>query len=281
VGEGEGMYRLHIHVTTEKRYEPIDYVMGIGTITKIAMENLIAQMDEVNKKSAGNRIELVNIEAGQIAVVSVSPGPGLSRVFASLGVAAIVEGGQTMNPSTKDILDAFENLPTEKVIILPNNKNIILAAQQAKDVTVKHVEIVPTLNIPQGLAAMMHHNPDGHLETIADKMTRAINDVTAIEITVATRSVEIDRVVVQQGQVIALVNGKLAVSTDSVENACLQALEKVKASNYELITLFFGEEMPAAEANRIVDVIRSAHPSQEIELQDGGQPNYQFIMSVE
>ncbi len=281
VGEGEGMYRMHIHVTTEKRYEPIDYVMGIGTITKIAMENLIAQMDEVNKKSAGNRIELVNIEAGQIAVVSVSPGPGLSRVFASLGVAAIVEGGQTMNPSTKDILDAFENLPTDKVIILPNNKNIILAAQQAKDVTVKHVEIVPTLNIPQGLAAMMHHNPDGNLETIAGKMTRAINDVTAIEITVATRSVEIDRVVVQQGQVIALVNGKLAVSTDSVENACLQALEKVKASDYELITLFFGEEMPAAEANRIVDVIRSAHPSQEIELQDGGQPNYQFIMSVE
>ena len=139
VGEGEGMYRMHIHVPTEKRYEPIDYVMSLGTITKIAMENLIAQMEGIDHKASSARIELANIEPGQIAVVAVSPGAGISRVFASLGVAAIVEGGQTMNPSTKDILDAFENLPTDKVIILPNNKNIILAAQQAKDVTVKKV----------------------------------------------------------------------------------------------------------------------------------------------
>jgi hypothetical protein len=281
VGEGEGMYRMHIHVPTEKRYEPIDYIMGLGTITKIAMENLIAQMDDINSKSAGNRIELANIEAGQIAVVSVSPGAGLSRVFASLGVAAIVEGGQTMNTSTKDILDAFENLPTDKIIILPNNKNVILAAQQAKEVTVKQVQIVPSRNIPQGLAAMMHLNPDGDLETIAGKMGRAINDITAIEITTATRSVEIDGVTVEQGQVIALVNGKLAVSTGSVEDASLKALEKANASDFELITLFYGEDMPVAEANRIVDVIRAAHPSQEIELQDGGQPHYQFIISVE
>ena len=134
---GEGMYRMHIHVPTENRNKPIDYIMELGTITKIAMENLLAQMDRINKKSGRNRIELANIEPGQIGVVSVSPGPGISRVFASLGVAALVEGGQTMNPSIKDILDAFENLPTDKIIILPNNKNIILAAQQAKEVTVK------------------------------------------------------------------------------------------------------------------------------------------------
>lgn len=281
VGEGEGMYRMHIHVPTEKRYEPIDYIMGLGTITKVAIENLVAQMDEINRRSAGTRLELANIEAGQIAVVSVSPGPGLSRVFASLGVASIVEGGQTMNPSTKDILDAFENLPTDKVIILPNNKNIILAAQQAKEVTVKHVQIVPSRNIPQGLAAMMHLNPDGDLETVVGKMQRALEDVNAIEITTATRSVEIDGVTVEQGQVIALVNGGLAVSTSSVEDACLKALEKAKASDCELITLFYGEDMPVSEANRIVDAIRSAYPSQEIELQDGGQPHYQFIISVE
>lgn len=281
VGEGEGMYRMHIHVPTEKRYEPIDYIMGLGTITKVAMENLVAQMDGINARSAGSRLELTNIEAGQIAVVAVSPGAGLSRVFASLGVAAIVEGGQSMNPSTKDILDAFENLPTDKVIILPNNKNIILAAKQAKEVTVKQVQIVASHNIPQGLAAMMHLNPDGDLETVAGKMGRALDDVVAIEITTATRSVEIDGVIVEQGQVIALVDGRLAVSTDSVENACLKALEKAKASEAELITLFCGEEMPIAEANRIVDVIRAAHPSQEIELQDGGQPHYQFIISVE
>jgi len=281
VGEGDGMYRMHIHVPTEKRYEPIDYIMGLGTITKVAIENLIAQMDTIDRQAKSKRLELAPIEAGQIAVVAVSPGIGISRVFASLGAAAIVEGGQTMNPSTKDILDAFENLPTDKVIILPNNKNIILAAQQAKDVTVKHVEIVPSRNIPQGLAAMMQLNPDGELEAVASKMKQTIEHVIAIEITTATRSVEIDGVTVEKGQVIALINGKLEVSTDSVEGACLQALEKAGAADYELITLFYGEDLLLAEANRIADVVRAAYPKQEIELQEGGQPHYQFIISVE
>ncbi len=281
VGEGEGLYRMHIHVPTEKRYEPIDYIMGLGTITKIAMENLLAQMNMLDRKAAADRVELAKIEAGQIAVVAVSPSAGLSRIFASLGVAAIVEGGQTMNPSTKDIIEAFENLPTDKIIILPNNKNIILAAQQAKEVTVKQVEIVPSRNIPQGLVAMMHLNPDGDLATVAAKMNRAIEDVVAIEITTATRSVEIDGVAVEKGHVIGLINGKLSVSTDTVEDACLQSLEKANASSLELITLFYGEDMPVSDANRIADVIRAAYPSQEIELQDGGQPHYQFIISVE
>jgi uncharacterized protein len=281
VGEGDGMYRMHIHVPTEKRYEPIDYVMKLGTITKIAMENLIAQMDKINGTAAGDRIELANIEPGQIGVIAVSPGRGISRVFASLGVAAIVEGGQTMNPSTKDILDAFENLPTDRIIILPNNKNIVLTAQQAKDVTVKNVYLVPTRSIPQGLAAMMHLNPDGDTEAVAVRMIKAIDDVTTIEVTTSTRTVEIDGVSAEEGHVIALVNDKLAVSAESVELACLGALEKAKASDYELITLFYGGDISSMEANRIADVIRAAYPTQEIELQDGGQPHYQFIISVE
>jgi DAK2 domain fusion protein YloV len=281
VGEGEGMYRMHIHVPTEKRYEPIDFVLTLGSITKIAMENLLAQMKGVNAKSSNTRIELAKIEPGQIAVVAVSPGVGISRVFASLGVAALVEGGQTMNPSTKDILDAFENLPTDKVIILPNNKNILLAAQQAKDVTVKKVFVVPSRSIPQGLAAMMQLNPDGETEAVAAKMTKAIEDVITIEVTTATRTVEIDGVSVEQGQVIALVNGKLAISAVSLEQACLGALAHAHAENFELITLFHGEDLPTTETNRIVDVIRATYPGQEIELQDGGQPHYQFIISVE
>ena len=281
VGEGEGMYRMHIHVPIEKRYQPIDYVMTLGTITKVAMENLLAQMDKIDSKSGGDRIELANIEPGQIAVVTVSPGPGISRVFASLGVAAIVEGGQTMNPSTQEILSAFENLPTDKVIILPNNKNIILAAQAAKEVTVKNVHIVPSRTIPQGLAAMMHLNPDGDVEAVATKMSKALDDVTSGEITVATRSVEIDGVAVEKGQVIALMNGTLVLSAASVEQACLGLLEKANAADYELITLFYGEDLASTEANRIVDLIRAAYPSQEIELQYGGQPHYQLIISVE
>ena len=281
VGEGEGIYRMHIHVPTEKRYEPIDYITKMGTITKVAMENLLAQMENLEQKRAGSKIELTSLEAGQIAVVVVSPGTGISRVFASLGVAAIVPGGQTMNPSTKDLLDAFENLPTDKVIILPNNKNIILTAEQARAVTVKQVRIIPTRNIPQGLAAMMHLNPDADLDIVSGKMMRAIEEVIAIEITTATRSVEIDGVPVEQGHVIALINGDLAVSTDTVEHACLEALQKANAANYELITLFHGEQLPSAEANRIVDVIRITYPNQEIEIQEGSQPHYQFIISVE
>jgi len=281
VGEGDGMYRMHIHVPTEKRYQPIDYVMTLGTITKVALENLLAQMDQIDQKSGRERIELANVEPGQIAVVAVSPGPGITRVFASLGIAAIVEGGQSMNPSTQEILSAFENLPTDKVIILPNNKNIILAAQAAKEVTVKNVHIVPSRTIPQGLAAMMHLNPDGEVEAVAAKMRKALDDVTSGEITVATRSVEIDGVAVEKGQVIALMNGALVLSATSVEQACMGLLEKADAAAHELITLFYGEELAATEANRLVDLIRAAYPSQEVELQYGGQPHYQLILSVE
>lgn len=280
VGEGEGMYRMHIHVPLEKRYEPIDYIMGIGTITKVAMENLLAQLDDIEKSKAA-RISFAPVEPGQIAVVVVSPGAGLSRIFASLGVAAVVEGGQTMNPSTQDILNSFENFPTDKIIILPNNKNIIMAANQAKEVTVKQVAVVPSRTVPQGLAAMLSLQPDGELDSVAEKMTKAMSAVQTGEITIATRTVEIDGVNVKEGQVIALLDGKLVASASSVEQGCWKLLEKAKADEHELITLFYGQEMPHAEANRIAEMIRDKYSDQEIEVQDGGQPHYQFIISVE
>jgi DAK2 domain fusion protein YloV len=280
VGEGEGMYRMHIHVPLEKRYEPIDYIMGLGTITKVAMENLLAQMDDIQKSKA-SRIKFAAVEPGQIAVVVVSPGAGLSKIFASLGVAAVVEGGQTMNPSTQDILNSFENFPTDKVIILPNNKNIIMAANQAKDVTVKQIAVVPSKTIPQGLAAMLALQPDGELASVAEKMTKALSNVQTGEITIATRSVEIDGVKVENGQVIALLDGKLVASAGSVEEGCLTLLEKAHADEHELVTLFYGENMTHAEANRIADVIRGKYSNLEVEVQEGGQPHYQFIISVE
>ncbi len=281
VGEGEGLYRMHIHVPLDKRYAPIDYVMGVGTVTKVAMENLLAQMEQTERADKGEHIEFTAVEPGQVAVVAVSPGRGISRVFASLGVAAIVEGGQTMNPSTRDIVSAFENLPTDKIIILPNNKNIILAAQQAQEVTVKDVRIVPSRTIPQGLAAMLPLNPEGDIESVVEKMTRAMQDVISGEVTIATRSVEIDGVAVTEGQVIALLDGKLALAALSVEEACLGLLEKAEADKYELITLFYGKDLSRAEANRIADVIRARYPAQEVELQEGGQPHYPFILSIE
>jgi uncharacterized protein len=281
MGEGDGMYRLHIHVPTENRYKPIDYTMSIGTITKVAIENLIAQMEEIEQKKNANALALDAIEPGQIAVVAVAPGPGIARVFASLGVAAVVEGGQTMNPSTQEIIGAFEDLPTEKIIILPNNKNIIMAAQTASQLTVKKVAVIPTRTVPQGLAAMMRLIPDGDFDEVVEEMNQAINDVDTVEITTSTRTVEIDGVEVNEGEIIGLLNGKLSISSGSVESACIDLLKKAQAEDRELITLFYGDNIPRHEVNRIVDDVRKAFPEQEIEVQEGGQPHYFFIISIE
>jgi uncharacterized protein len=205
----------------------------------------------------------------------------LSRIFASLGVAAVVEGGQTMNPSTQDILTSFENLPTDKIIILPNNKNIIMAANQAKGVTVKQVEVVPSRTVPQGLAAMLSLQPDGELGSVTERMTKSMEHVRTGEITVATRSVEIDGVKVETGQVIALLDGRLVASAGSVEEGVLAFLEKVNAEEHELVTLFYGENMTHVDSNRLADVIHNKYPNIEVEVQEGGQPHYQFIISVE
>src|SRR5262249_3070448 len=155
------------------------------------------------------------------------------------------------NPSTQDILNSFENLPTEKVIILPNNKNIIMAANQARDVTVKKVAVVPSRSVPQGLGAMLFLHPDGGLEAAAQRMTKALGSVQTGEITVAVRSVEIDGVKVETGQVIALLDGKLIASAGSLEEACLALLANAQAEEHELITLFYGENLSHVEANRI------------------------------
>ncbi|WP_299026195.1 DAK2 domain-containing protein [uncultured Thermanaerothrix sp.] len=282
VGEGDGMYRMHIHVPTENRYRPIDYVMGLGTITKVSIENLIAQIEERRQEQAGaTRLNLAKIEPGQIAVVAVSPGLGLSRIFASLGVAAIVEGGQTMNPSTEEILKAFENLPTDKIIILPNNKNIILAARNAASMTVKKVAVVPSKSVPQGLSALLRYDPDGDFETVVREMEEAIHDVITGEITTATRSVEINGVKVSQGEVIALLNGDLVGASPSILEACQTLLEKADARERERITIFYGQNIAKAEVNKIADKIRELYPRHEIEIHEGGQPHYQLILSIE
>lgn len=281
VGEGDGMYRMHIHVPTENLYRPIDYTRGLGTVTKIAIENLVAQMDAGKDECGEGKVTLSPVEPGQIAVVSVIPGAGIGRVFASLGVSAIVEGGQTMNPSTQEIIHAFENLPTDKIIILPNNKNIILAAKTASELTVKKVAVIPTRTIPQGLAAMMRLITDGDFDQVVEEMTAALEEVETGEITTATRSVEIDGVQVQEGQTIALHNGKLVLAAPSVEEATLGLLTTAHADHFELITLFYGANISRQEVFRIADVIRAKFPSQEVEIQEGCQPHYQFIIAIE
>ncbi len=279
VGEGDGIYRMHIHVPTEKRYEPIEYTMSLGTITKVAIENLMAQMEE--KKNFQPSLEFPPCEPDKIAVVAVSPGLGLSKIFASLGVNAIVEGGQTMNPSTEEILKSFENLPTDQIIVLPNNKNIILAAQNAASLSVKKVKVIPTKTIPQGLNVMLRFDPDGDLDEVASEMEEAIHEVESGEITTATRSVEINGVKVKEGQVIALLNGQLVASASHLEEACFELLKAAKSEERERITLFYGQNISLEEVNQLAEKIQTKYPDHEMEIHEGGQPHYQLIISIE
>jgi DAK2 domain fusion protein YloV len=280
LGEGDGMYRMHIHVPADRLYAPIEYTKSLGIVTKAAIENLRAQMEEIEYER-GNSIQCQPVEPGNIATVTVAPGPGIARVFASLGVSAIVEGGQTMNPSTQEILNAFENMPTDQVFILPNNKNIILAAQAAAELTVKQVTVIPTRTVPQGMAAMMRLIATGDPEDVAADMISVLNDVETGEITTATRTVEIDGVNVKEGQIISLLNGKLVLASNNLKNATLGLLKKAHADHFELITLFYGMDVSRLEVDDIADAIRKKYPGQEIEVQDGGQPHYQFIISIE
>ncbi|OGO64908.1 MAG: hypothetical protein A2030_03705 [Chloroflexi bacterium RBG_19FT_COMBO_50_10] len=280
VGEGEGLYRMHIHVPTAKLYEPIEYTKTLGVVTKALIENLVAQMQD-NEAADAHHLNLSPVEPGQIAVVAVAPGLGIARVFASLGVSGIIEGGQTMNPSTQEILHSFENFPTENIFILPNNKNIILAAQSAAQLTVKNVTVIPTRNVPQGMAAMLRLAPDGDPQEVAAEMIEALDEVITGEITTATRTVEIDGVKVVEGQIIALLNGKLVIASDDLNDATLKLLKEAQTDQYELITLFYGADVLRQDVNRITDNIRQLYPKQEIEIKEGGQPHYHFIISIE
>ena len=281
IGEGDGMYRMHIHVADTKEYEPIDYIRSLGSVSKVAIENLMLQMAERNSRHDIDDIRLGAVEPDQIAVVAVAPGLGIARIFASLGVAGIIEGGQTMNPSTQEILASFENLPTDKIILLPNNKNIILAAKQAAELTVKKVAVLPSVSVPQGIAAMFAWEPDGEFEATERAMTAAMGDVHFVEVTTATRSVEIDGVNVTEGQSIGLLDGKLACSGDDLEQVLWNALDQGGAADCELITLYYGADLTSSAAHQMADLIRDRYTQQEVEVLEGGQPHYQLILSLE
>lgn len=281
LGEGDGMYRLHIHVPTENKYVPIEYIESFATMQKVTIENLLAQLEQIQNQEKDSQINLTPIEPGQIAVIAVAPGKGIGRVFASLGVANLVAGGQTMNPSTQEILNAFENLPTDKIVLLPNNKNIIGAAENAAELTVKKVAVIPSKTIPQGLASMLRLSPHGNFDEVVQEMIAALDEVESGEITQATRSVEINGVSVKEGEFIALLNNKLVYASSSLEATCLGLLEHGHAEHFELITMFYGMEMEPSVVTQIEDAVRRAYPMHEIEIKDGGQPHYHFIISLE
>ena len=280
VGEGDNMYRMHIHVPTKNLYAPINYIMELGTVTKVAIENLIAQMDDIRRKKA-SEYTLMEVEPGQVGVIAVSPGEGISKILASLGVNAIISGGQTMNPSTEQILKAVEDLPTDKVIILPNNKNIILSANNAVSQTDKKVAVIRSKNIAQGISAMLMLDPDGDMDEIVERMNESLLQVESGELTRATRSVDLNGVTVHEGQVIGLHNGDLVLADDTIEDGLLDLLKDINAEDFEQITIFYGNGLTEEEVKPYIDAVKDAYPDLDVECHYGGQPHYYFSIAVE
>ncbi len=216
-----------------------------------------------------------------IGTVVVAPGPGLSTVFESLGASVVVPGGQTMNPSTEQLLKAVESTPVNEVIILPNNKNIVMAAQQAKSLSEKCVEVVPTITVPQGIAALLALNYQADLATNVRTMAEAAETIETAEITRAVRSVCIDGIEVEEGEVIGLINGKLRAKGSQPGEVALEALGLVDLEDLEIITVYYGESITQDEAQQLADEIEDRYPEQEVEVVDGGQPHYYYILSAE
>ncbi|MBM2843495.1 MAG: hypothetical protein HW404_1332 [Anaerolineales bacterium] len=270
IAEGEGRYRMHIHVPDRTEFAPVEYLRGLGTVIEYRVENLMIQAGGASPEAP---LVLPTITADQVGVVAVSPGHGLSRLFASLGVAAIVEGGQTMNPSAQDICRAIEGLPSDRVIVL--------AARQAAELTGKQVRVLATTTAPQGLAAMLPYDPRSGLDALAEEMERARLGVRTGELTTATRSVEIDGVAVREGQVIGMIDGKMAVAGDTLEQALLDLLEAGGAAQAELVTAYIGKDLPASIAEQLIARIREAYPSLQVESYSGGQPHYPLLLSIE
>jgi DAK2 domain fusion protein YloV len=219
--------------------------------------------------------------ANGVGTVAVVSGPGLVRIFRGLGADATVEGGQTMNPSTQDMLAAVESVPYQEVVLLPNNRNVVLAARQVPELTTKRVHVLATENVPQGIAALVAFSPERSAAENVRAMGEAGARVQAIEVTHAVRDSRSNGLRVKKGDVIALINDKLKHAGDDYGRVVQEALTDIGAADYELVTIYRGQQATDSEAENLGEAIRGSFPGLEVELQAGGQEHYPFILSVE
>jgi dihydroxyacetone kinase-like predicted kinase len=217
-----------------------------------------------------------------IGVVEVAVGEGIEAIFRSLGVAEIIQGGQTMNPSTQDLLEAIERCPAHQVFVLPNNKNIILAAEQAAALTEKKVYVIPSRSIPQGIAAMVSFMPDGDGDKLQKAMVRSMEHVQTGEITFSVRDTVFGDMAIREGDILGLWNGQIKLTGVSPEEVLTEMLSQMIAEQGgELITVYWGEGIDEARAEALVTALRTRFPDHEIEAQFGGQPLYFYVFSLE
>jgi DAK2 domain fusion protein YloV len=279
---------IKVHVHVDDPGTPISYGVSKGTLLDVVVENMHEQYQEfVRAREAKEPVsvplvlEKQKIEAGQIAAIAVAPGAGIGQVFESLGVARVIAGGQTMNPSTEEIYEAIEEIGTDKIVVLPNNKNIIMAARNACDLSQKQAVVVPTRTIPQGVSALLMLDPDGELSGVVDSMEMAAGEVATGEITTATRDVELDGVQVQLGHVLGIADGHVCCADADIERVLQQTLARMEIEDRELLTLYYGADTQAPDAEKMAEKVMEWHPHVEVEIVDGGQPHYFYIISAE
>ncbi len=285
VGDAQTV-KVHVHVPDPG--VPISYGANLGSLRDVVVEDMQAQYQDFIVESGrppGHppqpREEGMPSLGDDIGIVSVVMGEGLARVFKSLGVQAIVQGGQTMNPSTQDLLEAIEHTPAEHVIVLPNNSNVILAAEQAREMSPKDVAVIPSRSIPQGIAATFAINAQADFETNVGMMMDALEEVETGEITTATRSVKLNGLDIADGQIIGLHNGELKISGETITEVASALLDELIDDFSEIITLYYGEDVVEEEAHALSEVLAQKWPDGEIEVVEGGQPHYYYIVSVE
>lgn len=291
---GDNMVKVHVHTNHPGR--AFEKGLEYGQLTRMKVDNMReeheeklfnsdvvrAAREEEEKRKAEAEESARNAERKESAFVAVTIGDGLAELFRGLGVDAVIEGGQTMNPSTDDMLHAIKEANAENVYILPNNKNIILAANQARDlVTDCNVYVVPTKTVPQGIASVVNFVPGKDPETNFEDMTEELANIKSGEVTYAIRDTTIDGTEIKSGDIMGIGDdGILAVGAD-VEHVVLHMLDKMIDEDSELVSLYYGEKYSEEDASALAEMIEEKYPDIEVEVNYGGQPLYYVILSVE
>ena len=273
----EGQYKVHVH--TDSPHEILAYALSLGEIADVHIHNMRKQQAERDDLSPA---PMANAPHKNIGVVAVASGSGIVEILESLGVDIVVSGGQTMNPSTADLVSAAGKLNCDEVIYLPNNKNIIMAAQSATEVLEKPAYVVPTTSIPQAFSAMLCYNEEGAGAEVAEEMIEAIAEVLTAEITIAIKDAKGSVGKIKKGQYIGILGGKeIEAVDDSIDEVALDILKCMKAEEYETLTFLAGEDLDHEHAEKLQARIEEQYPAIEIEMLRGEQPLYPIILAVE
>ena len=276
--EDEEIIKVHVHTNDPGKalHEAMDY----GSFVTVKIENMRLQHTEKVMNEQEKAPAIAEPEKA-LGVVSVCAGDGLAEVFMNLGVDGIISGGQTMNPSTQDILEAVNKVPAETVIVLPNNKNIIMAAEQVNDLTPKNVVVIPSKTVPQGVTGMLNFNPEGSVEENVEALTQALDMVETMQITYAARNSDFDGYDIHEGDYLALYGSKL-FGTDKDIRVLLKSLaETVRENGKEYVTIYYGEDVQEQDAQIAADIFSQVCPDADVNLLHGGQPVYYYLISAE